>query len=316
MAGFIEIRNLTKIFGKNTVLDNLNLEIPYNKIFGIIGENGSGKTTLLNTLIGFLKPEKGTILFQSLDIFKDMRGVETRFGFATQAGSFYPKLTVEENLYYFGKLYSIPRKELKERVRKLLDLVELTYAKKTLGGSLSTGMKRRLDIACALIHKPVVLILDEPTEDLDPILRKELLNLIRRINEAGTTIIITSHLLEEVEELCDVIAILHKGKLLKIGSPVAIEREYGKNEIVKLQLESRNYQAFVKKIIQAGGKVEDVDYEGEKILIFTPKGEALLNIIMRLSRLGREKIEHVSIERMSLNIIFESIVRGEKGLMS
>ncbi|MFA5175775.1 MAG: ABC transporter ATP-binding protein [Candidatus Nanoarchaeia archaeon] len=316
MAGFIEIRNLTKIFGKNTVLDNLNLEIPYNKIFGIIGENGSGKTTLLNTLIGFLKPEKGTILFQSLDIFKDMRGVETRFGFATQAGSFYPKLSVEENLYYFGKLYSIPRKELKERVRKLLDLVELTYAKKTLGGSLSTGMKRRLDIACALIHKPVVLILDEPTEDLDPILRKELLNLIRRINEAGTTIIITSHLLEEVEELCDVIAILHKGKLLKIGSPVAIEREYGKNEIVKLQLESRNYQAFVKKIIQAGGKVEDVDYEGEKILIFTPKGEALLNIIMKLSRQGREKIEHVSIERMSLNIIFESIVRGEKGLMS
>jgi len=316
LAGFIEIRNLTKIFGKNTVLDNLNLEIPYNKIFGIIGENGSGKTTLLNTLIGFLKPEKGTILFQSLDIFKDMRGVETRFGFATQAGSFYPKLSVEENLYYFGKLYSIPRKELKERVRKLLDLVELTYAKKTLGGSLSTGMKRRLDIACALIHKPVVLILDEPTEDLDPILRKELLNLIRRINEAGTTIIITSHLLEEVEELCDVIAILHKGKLLKIGSPVAIEREYGKNEIVKLQLESRNYQAFVKKIIQAGGKVEDVDYEGEKILIFTPKGEALLNIIMKLSRQGREKIEHVSIERMSLNIIFESIVRGEKGLMS
>lgn len=313
MPGFIEVKSIVKVFGKHIVLDDISLEIPYGKIFGIIGENGSGKTTLLNILIGFYKPTRGTILFQGLDIFKDMHGVETRFGFATQAGSFYPKLTAEENLWYFGRLYEIPRQELKERIRKLLDLVELTYAKKTLGGDLSTGMKRRLDIACALIHKPVVLILDEPTEDLDPLLRKELITLIKRINENGVTVIITSHLLEEVEELCDIVAILHRGKLLKVGSPNAIEHEYGKNEIVKLELESKSYQAFVKKLIQRGGKVEDVDYEGQKILIYTPKGDRLLSLIMNTAKLMKEKVNHISVDKMSLNIIFESIVRGERG---
>lgn len=312
MPGFIEVKNITKIFGKHVVLDDISLDIPYGKIFGIIGENGSGKTTLLNTLIGFYKPTRGTIFFQSLDIFRDMHGVETRFGFATQAGSFYPKLTVEENLWYFGRLYNIPKSELRERIHKLLDLVELTYAKKTLGGELSTGMKRRLDIACALIHKPVVLILDEPTEDLDPLLRKELITLIKRINENGVTVIITSHLLEEVEELCDVIAILHRGRLLKMGSPNAIESEYGKNEVVKLELESKNYQSFVKKLIQHGGKVEDVDYEGQKILIYTPSGNKLLGLIMSLAKSMKEKVNHISVDKMSLNIIFESIVRGEK----
>ncbi len=312
MSGFIEIKKLTKVFNKKIVLDNITLDLPYNKIIGIIGENGSGKTTLLNTLVGFYKPTKGSVFFQSLDIFKDMRGVETRFGFATQAGSFYPTLTVEENLKYFGRLYNIPRRELKERINKLLNLVELEYAKKSLGGQLSTGMKRRLDIACALIHKPVVLILDEPTEDLDPMLRKELLNLIRRINESGVTIIITSHLLEEVEDLCDMVAILHRGKLMEVGSPTEIEKKYGKSEVVRLELESRNYQAFVKELIKKRAKIQDVDYEGKKILLYTPKGDVLLDQIMKVAKSRRDKVVYVSADKMSLNIIFEIIIRGEK----
>jgi len=312
LGGFIEIKNLTKNFGKKTVLDKIDLDIPYNKIFGLIGENGSGKTTLLNTLVGFYKPNRGTVLFQSLDIFKDMRGVETRFGFATQAGSFYPNLSVDENLRYFGRLYNLKGRALKERINKLLELVELDYARKTLGKELSTGMKRRLDIACALIHKPVVLILDEPTEDLDPMLRKELLNLIRRINESGVTIIITSHLLEEVEELCDEVAILHRGRLLEKGTPEKIEKKYGKNEVVHLELESRNYQAFVKELIKKRAKIEDVDYEGKKILLYTPKGDKLLNTIMKVAKAKKEKIIYVSADKMSLNIIFEMIVRGER----
>ncbi len=312
MPAFIEIKNLTKKFGKKTVLNNINLEIPYGKIFGIIGENGSGKTTLLNTIIGYYKPTSGKVLFQSLDVMHDMQGIERRFGFATQNGAFYSKLTVEENLWYFGKLYGIEKKELKKRINSLLELVELDDARDVLAGNLSTGMQRRLEIACALIHKPTVLILDEPTEDLDPILRKEILALIRRINKSGVTIIITSHLLQDLEDLCDVIAVLHKGKILQVGTPEELIKSYGKKQILRLKIKSRNYQQFIKAMLKKGATIEDIDYEGNAVLLYTEKGEQLLNIALKTAKALKEKLEIVSLENIPLNIVFESLIRGER----
>jgi len=224
---YIEFEGITKKYGNTLVLDNLTLSIPYGEITGIIGPSGSGKTTMLNLLIGFVKPNKGRILFQSRNIIKDFSNVTTLFGFAAQEFSFYTDLTIEENLAYFGNLYKLKKSEIKLRTDELLKLLEIDYARKTIARSLSSGMGRRLDIACSLIHNPKVLILDEPTQDLDPILRKELVATIRKVNkERETTVIITSHLLGEIDEMCDTIGILYKGHIVKMGTPSELKKFY------------------------------------------------------------------------------------------
>ncbi len=228
---YIEFKNVSKSFGKHLVLNNMSMSVPFGEITGIIGASGSGKTTILNLLIGFYKQTSGKIMFQSREILKDIKNVNTIFGFATQGGSFYGELNVEENLKYFGKLYSLKSKAINDRITELLRLLELEEARKFLGKNLSAGMQRRLDIACALIHSPKVLILDEPTEDLDPLLRKEIIKTLKKIRDTGTTIILTSHLLGEIETLCENIGILNCGRIVKFDSPSNLKKLYGKNSL-------------------------------------------------------------------------------------
>jgi len=214
----VQVKGVDKKFGDHTVLKNINLNIQKGELFCIVGTNGSGKTTLLKTIIGFLDPEEGEIFYKSKDIKKNTKEVKKDFGFATQENAFYPKLTVEENMQYFGNLYGIKKEVLKVNIDKILNLVALQGAKNVLAENLSLGMERRLDIACSLIHNPKILILDEPTEDLDVTLRKSILLLIKAINRTGTTIIMTSHLLAEIEVFFDRIAILDKNTIIKIGT--------------------------------------------------------------------------------------------------
>ena len=231
---YIEFVKVSKKFGKNLVLDEINLNIPFGEITGIIGGSGSGKTTILNLMIGFYWPTSGNILFQSRDIKKDFSNVKNLFGFASQGGSFYNELTVQENLRYFGKMYGLNGYAIKQRTNELLKLLELEHARKFLAKNMSTGMQRRLDIACALIHNPKVLILDEPTEDLDPLLRNEVINTIKKVKNTGTTIILTSHLLWQMENLCDSVAILNKGRIAKFDSPNNLKKIYGKNSLEQI----------------------------------------------------------------------------------
>jgi len=177
---FIQLTGISKIFNKNIVLEDLNLSVGYGEILGIIGKSGSGKTTLLNIIIGFLKPDKGSVIFQSRNIHKDEINVDTQFGFASQEFSFYDKLTVDENLRYFGSLYKIKDKTLDQRIPELLKFVDLEDKRNLLASNLSTGMKKRLDIACSLIHDPKILILDEPTSDLDTFLRRDIIALLKK----------------------------------------------------------------------------------------------------------------------------------------
>ncbi len=214
----VQVKGVNKKFGDNIVLRNVNLDVIKGELFCIVGTNGSGKTTLLKMLIGFLDPDEGEVFYHSKNIKKNVKEVRKDFGFATQENAFYPKLTVEENMRYFGNLYGLKKEILKENIEKLLKLVELHGAKKVLAENLSIGMERRLDIACSLIHNPKILILDEPTEDLDVTLRKAILNLIKAINKSGTTIIMTSHLLNEIQDSFDRIAILDNNSIIKVGT--------------------------------------------------------------------------------------------------
>jgi ABC-2 type transport system ATP-binding protein len=222
----IKFKNVKKRFGKNTILDLINLEIPEGKITGIIGASGEGKTTILKLLVGFYKPTNGEILYAKRNIKKDKKTIKRLFGFATEDGSFHERLTVMENMVHFGLLHHLTKRQIKERAEELLRLTGIDYAKNTLAGNLSMGMKKRLDVAISLIHNPDVLIMDEPTADLDPLLRANMLSLIKSINRKGTTIILTTQLLGEMDKICDKIAILYNKNIIDQGIPSQIKQKY------------------------------------------------------------------------------------------
>lgn len=222
----LKVENLNKDFGKKNALNNINFEVKKGEIFGIIGMSGSGKSVLLKTLVNFYKPTKGKITFNNMN--QKLLNFRKCFGFSTQESCFYPELTAYENLAHFGKLYGIKSSVLKDRIKELLSLLELEDAAKVSAYKLSGGMQKRLDIACSMIHRPQLLMLDEPTVELDPILRHSVMKLIEEINKKeGITIIMASHLLGGIETLCSNILILHKGKMLESGSLAKLRESYG-----------------------------------------------------------------------------------------
>jgi len=249
----IQFKEVSKSFGKNVVLDSINLTIPEGKVTGIIGASGEGKSTILKMIASFYTPTKGKIFYLRRNILKDIRNIKKSFGLAIEDGSFYEKLTVRENLIHFGKLYGVKNKILKQRENEIIRFVGLKKAENVLAQNLSVGMKKRLDIACSLIHEPKVLILDEPTADLDPYLRKQILHLIRKINKTGTTVIITTQLLEEADRICDKIAILYNEKIIEQGEPREIKNKYhasNLNEVFNKIFSKKGRKAYQESIIQ------------------------------------------------------------------
>ena len=303
----IELKDVVKSFGDKVVLNGVNLNVDSKDIFGIIGTSGSGKTTILNLIVGFWKASKGSIKYDSNESSRVQNLVHQTFGFASQSGSYYQKLSVEENLEFFGRMYNMKDKEIKERVSELLSLIELSDARHKLANQLSTGMQRRLDIACALMHKPKVLILDEPTEDLDPILRKELLAMIKTINnEEGTTIIMTSHLLGEIEIICNKIAILNNGRIMEQGTPDQLKDEYSKNYEISLQTKNADYGYILKHLSRSGCKVFDKKH---RIIAYSDRPDQAMKLILSLLKAKKEKIIELSVTKPSLEEVFEAVTK-------
>ena len=309
MPAQIQIVNVTKEFGNNVILDKVSLDIPARKIYGIIGESGSGKTTLLKTIIGYWKPDDGEALYEGRSLEKDMKFIKQIVGFATQDNCVYPKLTVKENLEYFGSMSNVPSNTLERNTDKILDLVELKNAENKLAEELSGGMMRRLDIACALIHNPKILILDEPTQDLDPLLRRDIISLIRKINENDTTIILTSHLLEETDQLCDEVAIIHEGRVLEAGTPEQLKNNYSKNEEIHLITRERKYKAIMNKLKDSGIKGSYV--EGNTLIIYSDNAEKTLYNVLRVVD-AVDKLIEVDLKKPTLTEVFENLTKKER----
>ena len=223
---FIQLKGVTKKFGKNRVLDAIDLSIPEGKITGIIGASGEGKSTILKLIASFYKVTSGEVLYLRRNINDDIKNIKKTFGVAIESGSFYENLTVHENLFHFCSLYGGKRKALNRRIKGIIYFIGLSDSRNVLAKNLSLGMKKRLDLACALVHKPTVIILDEPTADLDPLLRNQMLKLIRKINTHGTTVIFTTQMLEEIDSLCDNIAILYNEKIVEEGELKDILKKY------------------------------------------------------------------------------------------
>ena len=291
----IEFKGVSKKFGKNIVFDSINLSIPEGKITGIIGASGEGKSTLLKLIAGFYEPDKGKIFYRKREIRKDRNTISRLFGLAIEDGSFYEKLTVEENLFHFGKLYGVDKKILSRRIEELLDFVGLKNARKTISENLSVGMKKRLDFSCSLVHNPAILVLDEPTADLDPLLRKQMLSLIKHINSLGTTVIMTTQLLEEAEEFCEKILILSNDKIVEEDSP---------SKIIKKYFCSNLNQVFHKIFTREGRKSYQTSFKKKTVVSFQ-KNEKKKKV--KTLKFDKKKLDNI-IEKSSKEKNFNSFL--------
>lgn len=227
MSKMIEISGLNKDYSGKKVVDGLDLEIGHGELFGFLGPNGAGKTTTIRILTTLTKPSSGQVQINGIDVAKDPANVKSEFGIVQQHLSLNRDLTIGENLELHARLHHLSKKERKERIADLLDYVELSDHADYLIDDVSGGMKRRAMIARALIHKPKLLFLDEPTVGLDAQTRRKVWDLIRRMNSEGTTVFLTTHYIEEAEALCQRVGVLHHGKIIAIGSPLSLRQKLG-----------------------------------------------------------------------------------------
>jgi lipooligosaccharide transport system ATP-binding protein len=215
-------RELSKKFGERVAVDQVDLEIPSGVCFGVLGPNGAGKTTTLRMIYGVTQPTSGTIHVFGMDITKNLRAVRSRLGVTLQQNVLIEALSPKENLQVFGRYHLLREPELSRRAEQLIDFLELRSHAEVPVRQLSGGFQRRLSIALSLINAPELLILDEPTTGLDPAVRLALWSRVRELREAGTTVLITTHYMDEAQRLCDQVAIIAAGKVIASGAPAEL----------------------------------------------------------------------------------------------
>ena len=230
----VEAAAVSKRFGTRLAVDHLSLEIPAGVCFGLLGPNGAGKTTTLRMIYGVTRPSSGTIRVFGIDIARDPRAVRSRLGVTLQQNVLIEALSPEENLRVFGRYHLLREPELSRRVNQLLDFLELRSHERLPVRQLSGGFQRRLAIALSLMNRPELLILDEPTTGLDPAVRLALWSRVRDLTAAGTTVLLTTHYMDEAQRLCDRVAIISGGKVIDEGAPAALIATHLAPETVEL----------------------------------------------------------------------------------
>lgn len=217
----IKTANLTKRYAGSEVfaVKDLSLSIDRSEIFGLLGPNGAGKTTLISMLCGMLKPTSGDLAIDGMNYRQHKRKIQQRIGVVPQEYALYPTLTAVENLTYFGSLYDLPRKELKGRIAEGLEQIGLDTFQHRPIETFSGGMKRRINLLSAILHKPAVLFLDEPTVGVDVQSKKAIMDLLQQLHAQGTTIVYTSHMLNEAQDFCTKVAVVDEGRIVLLGQP-------------------------------------------------------------------------------------------------
>jgi len=230
----IEVNNLTKVFGKFTAVNNVNFNVKQGEIFGFLGANGAGKSTTIRMLIGILEPSSGDALVSGYSIKNQSDMVKKNIGYMSQKFSLYNDLTVAENIRFFAGIYGLDGKKYEERKKWVLKVANLENMENVITGSLPGGIKQRLALGTAVIHEPKIVFLDEPTSGVDPISRRNFWDLINELSDGGTTILVTTHYLDEAE-FCNDIILINAGKLIAQGNAKALKTNYIKNPILEIE---------------------------------------------------------------------------------
>lgn len=281
----IEIENLTKVYGRLVAVDDVSFSVPSGSVFGLIGPNGAGKSTTFSVLATLLSPDGGRVRVAGFDPSDEPLEVRRRMGYMPDVMGVYDDLRVDEYLGFFAAAYGVASQSRRGLVDGLLDLVDLDVKREAMVDSLSRGMKQRLSLARALVHDPEILILDEPASGLDPRARIELRHLLQELRDMGKTIVISSHILAELEEMCTEVAILEAGKLVAAGSPRDIRDRLGAGRRIEVRLADGDVLNFT---VADSGEQQELLHrlvveEGRAVVEFVEKGSGLEELFMELT---------------------------------
>jgi ABC-2 type transport system ATP-binding protein len=295
----IEITDLCKTFGSFKAVDHLTLTVKQGEIFGLLGPNGSGKTTTINMVSGLSLPTSGTVRVLGYDVRHEARKVRQILGSVPQETALYEELTAWANMDFHADLFGIPRKEKKERITRILELVQLLDRKNSRVGTFSGGMKRRLALGRALLHEPQLIYLDEPTLGVDVQARRVIWDYILSLREQGKTVLITTNYLEEAQALCEQLAIIDHGKLIAVDTPQHLKQTYGGSVI---ELETAQPIAAVNDIRALEG-VKEVVQDRAHLKITT---EGTSNVVPQIINIASQEgdIRDISVREPNLDEIF------------
>jgi len=299
----VEVSGLAKRFGPIVAVDNVSFDVMEGEIFGFLGPNGAGKTTLIRMLTTLMKPTSGEARVACCDIVKKPEGVRREIGVVPQAMTSDLDLTGFENMDLYGRFYGIPSKERRERIKDLLEKVGLSERAKDLVATYSGGMRRRLEVARVLVHRPKILFLDEPSSGLDPQSRRVVWNFLRELIERGSmTIFLTTHYMEEAEALCSRVAIIDAGKIIALDSPESLKAQIPGNDIVSITVENLSEELVDR--IKALPFVHQVSVEDKAIRIYVDRGGEDLPAILEEVRSSRVKVLSATVHEQSLEDVF------------
>jgi len=294
----IEAKSLTKRYGEFTAVNNLNLRVYEGEFFGLLGPNGAGKTTTVKMLTGLTKPTEGEALIMGANIMERPIDVKRIIGVVPEISNIYVEMTAWENLIFAAELYDVPRDEAFERAKTLLEVFGLYERRHDKSANFSKGMRRRLAIAMALVHNPRVLFLDEPTSGLDVQSTRNIREVVRRLNKDGVTVFMTTHFIDEADNLCGRVGIINKGQLVALDTPERLKQAIGGRLSVEVSLQPMPNLEELKEI------ANDIMKTGDKFIIYTENPSTTLSELVKLANIKKWKIVSVRTLTPSLEDVF------------
>lgn len=306
----VETHKLTKRFKQLVAVNQLDLSIEEGEVYGFLGPNGSGKSTTIRMLCGLLDPSEGQGKVLGFDIRKQTERIKENIGYMAQAFGLYEDLTVLENLEFYAGVYLVPQERRKERIAQMVEMAGITGRENQLAGQLSGGWKQRLALSCALVHQPRMLFLDEPTAGVDPVSRRKFWELIYRVSEGGTTIMVTTHYMDEAEH-CDRLGFIFQGKIVATGTPEEIKHSPLAGQLIELECQPI-MEAL--RMLSARFGVQRVARFGPLVHVHVDDGEEVLREIYNLLNQGGIRIESSRVIIPTIEDLFISLVEKEEQL--
>jgi ABC-2 type transport system ATP-binding protein len=305
----IEVRGLTRRFGDFVAVDDLSFEVRTGEIFGFLGSNGAGKSTTIRMLCGLLRPTSGTALVGGVDVSRDPEGAKRRIGYMSQRFSLYEKLTVDQNITFFGGIYGLPADRLEARRSFVLDMAGLRGRERTLTGTLSAGWRQRLALGCAILHEPPIVFLDEPTGGVDPLSRRRFWRLIGELAGGGVSVLVTTHYLDEAEH-CERVAIIHGGRLAAIGTVPELKRTFASRPILEVRGE---HPVAAMRALEAMPDVEKTSIFGASVhAVLRSPSIAPADVAARLAASGVD-VSGCAVVEPSLEDVFLDVAERSAG---
>jgi ABC-2 type transport system ATP-binding protein len=304
MTAILEVKNLVKKYGGFTAVNGISFDIRKGEIFSLLGPNGAGKTTTISVLSTLYAPTTGEATVGGYSITREPMAVRNLIGVVPQELALYDELTARENLVFWGQMYGLSGRGLKARVEEALERIGLSDRAGQRVKTYSGGMKRRVNIAAGLLHKPELLFMDEPTVGIDPQSRRAILDSVKDLNRQGMTVLYTTHYMEEAEELSDRVGIIDHGQLIALGTQAELNRQVGGNDVLILHIDESQDGAALATAVRSIHSVLKADLTDHAVAVIAPEAEEIMApVITRANELGT-KIRSVEIKEPNLEAVF------------